>query len=86
MQYSIFFSRPPKVRLALEYREASSPFEEYKLCTRMQGKNARERKFFEPGKRTFALRLPTRTSERTGDRPLASSCLEAGGVAMSRRA
>jgi hypothetical protein len=46
MLYSIFFSRPPKAKLALWYREASPPFEEYKLCTRMQEKNAGKRKIF----------------------------------------
>src|SRR5579859_6393742 len=41
---SIFFSRPPKVTLALEFLEASSPFEEYSLCSRMQEKNEASRK------------------------------------------
>jgi hypothetical protein len=43
---SIFFSRPPKVTLAFEFLEASSPFEEYSLCSCMQEKNEGWRKFF----------------------------------------
>ena len=53
MLCSIFFSRPPKAKLALCYREASQPLEEYKLCTPMQEKNAVERKFFSGASRTF---------------------------------
>src|SRR5271170_6084814 len=34
-----FYSRPPKVTLALEFPQASALFEEYKLCTCMQEKN-----------------------------------------------
>src|ERR1700730_12381580 len=43
---SIFFSRPPKVTLAFQFLEASSPFEEYSLCSRMQEKNEARRKLF----------------------------------------
>jgi hypothetical protein len=44
--YSIFFSRPPKVKLAFRLLEANSRFEEYRLCARMQEKNAGKRKIF----------------------------------------
>jgi len=44
MRYSIFFSRPPQVTLALRLRGASSPFEEYSLCICMQEKNEAARK------------------------------------------
>jgi hypothetical protein len=43
---SIFFSRPPKVTLAFQFLEASSPFEEYSLCSRMQEKNGVRQIFF----------------------------------------
>src|SRR5262245_30634782 len=46
MQYSIFFSRPPQVTLALKSHGASSPFEEYSLCARMQEKSEAARRFF----------------------------------------
>lgn len=53
MLCSIFFSRPPKAKLALWYREASPPFEEYKLCTRMQEKKQLGEKFRQVAGRTF---------------------------------
>jgi WD40-like Beta Propeller Repeat len=43
---SIFFSRPPRANLADKSRAASSRFEEYSLCARMQEKNAPTRIFF----------------------------------------
>src|SRR3974390_2348356 len=71
IRYSIFFSRPPKVTLALKSCEASSPFEEYSLCTCMQEKNESQRKF-------FSLRQPYQSTSsgrshavcRAGDSPL----------------
>jgi hypothetical protein len=53
---SIFFSRPPKVTLAFRFLEASSPFEEYNPCTRMQEKNEPARKFFRVGHSYFGTR------------------------------
>src|SRR5260221_9298015 len=53
---SIFFSRPPKVTLAFQFLEASSPFEEYSLCSRMQEKNDVRRKFFQVGYSYFSTR------------------------------
>jgi hypothetical protein len=41
-----FFSRPPKVTLAFQFLEASSPFEEYNLCPRMQEKKWGSTKLF----------------------------------------
>src|SRR5260370_38321562 len=49
---SISFSRPPKVTLAFQFLEASSPFEEYNLCPRMQEKNGAQRIFFEQANET----------------------------------
>src|SRR5258707_4278900 len=50
-----FFSRPPKVTLAFQFLEASSPFEEYNLCPRMQEKNGVQRNFFEQANGTSVL-------------------------------
>src|SRR5258708_17025555 len=52
---SISFSRPPKVTLAFQFLEASSPFEEYNLCPRMQEKNGAQRIFFEQANGTSVL-------------------------------
>jgi hypothetical protein len=41
-----FYSRPPKVTLAIKFPQASALFEEYKLCTCMQEKNASKQKYF----------------------------------------
>jgi hypothetical protein len=51
-----FFSRPPKVTLAFQFLEASSPFEEYNLCPRMQEKNGAQRNFFRTSQRNFGTR------------------------------
>src|SRR5258708_21224297 len=74
---SIFFSRPPKVTLAFQFLEASSPFEEYSLCPRMQEKNGAQRIFFRTSQRNFGTRrfvpdtavLLSRTFSSTPDPP-----------------
>src|SRR5258707_2564683 len=53
---SIFFSRPPKVTLAFQFLEASSPFEEYNLCPCMQEKNGAQQNFFRTSQRNFGTR------------------------------
>src|SRR5258708_24259899 len=50
---SIFFSRPPKVTLAFQFLEASSPFEEYNLCPCMQEKNGAQQNFFRTSQPNF---------------------------------
>src|SRR5215469_16662931 len=65
-----FFSRPPQVTLALNTRGASSPFEEYSLCARMQEKNERARKI-------LSARQPYRSTSRTQDFA-GAFCVDAG--------
>src|SRR6266849_6706418 len=72
---SIFFSRPPTVTLAFQFLEASSPFEEYNPCTRMQEKNEARRIFFRASQLyvstrrfvpdTAALMSPLRSGRRS---------------------
>src|SRR5260370_28711801 len=63
-----FFSRPPKVTLAFQFLEASSPFEEYNLCRRMQEKNGAQRNFFRTSQRNFGTRrfVPDAAVGRSG--------------------
>jgi len=66
---SIFFSRPPKVTLAFKFLEASSPSEEYSLCSGMQEKNAGQRNFFERASCTSVLDDSFRTRRVQPDGP-----------------
>jgi hypothetical protein len=62
-----FFSRPPKVTLAFKFLEASSPFEEYNPCARMQEKNEARRNFFRASQLYASTRrfVPDAAAERT---------------------
>src|SRR5580700_1669907 len=61
-----FYSRPPKVTLAVEFPQASALFEEYKLCTCMQEKNAPKQKYF---RRQNARRTARGTIRRANSLP-----------------